>query len=77
MSRTDSSCRHDFEHGENGKNIGIPLKDFTDEAFAGLCKGGAESEHVPVAGVKQFMGYETWEQERQKAMHKMIAQMKG
>lgn len=68
--------RHDAEHGEKGKDIGIPLKDFTDEAFAGLCKPGKEGEHVPVAGARNFMGYDSWEQERQKTMLKMMESMK-
>ena len=45
---------HDFEFGEKGKDIGMPLKDFTEEAFEGLCKEGKENEQVPVQAVKDF-----------------------
>ncbi|KAK3714463.1 hypothetical protein LTR37_007769 [Vermiconidia calcicola] len=52
---------HDFEHGEKGKNIGMPLNEFTEEAFEGLCKKGTENEQVPVQAVKTFMGFNGWE----------------
>lgn len=68
---------HDHEHGEKGKEIGMPLKDFVEEAFEGLCKEGTGNEQVPVQAVKTFMGFNTWEQERQKTMHKMIEMMRG
>lgn len=66
---------HDFEMGDKGKEVGMPLKDFTEEAFEGLCK--EDNEQVPVQAVKTFMGFGEggWEQERQKTMHKMIAMM--
>ena len=37
---------HDFEMGDKGKDVGMPLKDFTEEAFEGLCKKGKEGEQV-------------------------------
>ena len=61
---------HDFESGDKGKDIGMPLKDFTEEAFEGLCS--ESNEQVPVQAVKTFMGFNTWEQERQKIMMKFI-----
>ena len=65
---------HDFEFGEKGKEVGMPLKDFTEEAFEGLCKQGKEGEQVPVQAAKSsFYG---WEQERQKMMLHMIEMMK-
>lgn len=63
---------HDVEYGNKGKHIGMPLKDFTEEAFEGLCKDGKEGEQVPVQAVKEFMGFNSWEQERQKSMFKMM-----
>lgn len=65
---------HDYEMGEKGKHVGMPLKDFTEEAFEGLCKD--DNEQVPVQAVKEFMGFNGWEQERQKTMFKMIEAMK-
>lgn len=67
---------HDFEFGDKGKNIGMPLKDFTDEAFEGLCKSGDDNEQVPVQAVKDNMGFYEWEMQRQEKMHGMIAMMK-
>nr|POE56321.1 putative oxidoreductase dlte [Quercus suber] len=59
---------HDHEMGEKGKHVGMPLKDFTEEAFAGLCS--EDNEQVAVQMVKSFMGFDTWEQERQRAFLK-------
>ena len=67
---------HDFEFGDRGKNIGMPLKDFTEEAFEGLCKPGKEGEQVPVQAVKERMGFYEWEQERQNKMLQMMEMMK-
>ena len=60
---------HDFEMGEKGKDVGMPLKDFTEEAFEGLCR--EDNEQVPVQAVKSFMGFDGWEQERQQTFFKM------
>lgn len=63
---------HDFEMGEKGKHVGMPLNEFTEEAFEGLCK--KDNEQIPVQMAKQsFYG---WEQERQKTMLMMNEQMK-
>lgn len=55
---------HDFEYGDKGKEVGMPLKDFINEAFEGLCKD--DNEQVPVQAVKESFGFNGWEQERQK-----------
>lgn len=60
---------HDFEMGDKGKDVGMPLKDFIEEAFEGLCKD--DNEQIPVQAVKSFMGFYGWEQERQKTFLKM------
>ena len=57
--------------GNKGASIGMPLKDFTEEAYEGLCREGDGNEQVPVQAVKTFMGFNSWEQERQKTMLKM------
>lgn len=67
---------HDFEMGERGKHVGMPLDEFVEEAFEGLCKTGKGNEQVPVQAVKNFMGFYGWEQERQKTMLKMMESMK-
>ncbi|KAK5168205.1 uncharacterized protein LTR77_006774 [Saxophila tyrrhenica] len=66
---------HDHEFGDKGKQIGMPLKEFTEEAFEGLCKSGKDNEQVPVQAVKQSMGFDGWEQERQKKMFQMKEMM--
>ena len=66
---------HDFEHGDKGKHIGMPLKDFTEEAFEGL--SADDNEQVPVQAVKTFMGFNSWEQERQKTFVKMNEMIKS
>lgn len=64
---------HDFEMGqEKGRNVGMPLKDFTEEAFEGLCKGGKQGEQVPIQAVKDFMGFYDWEMQRQEKMLKIM-----
>jgi len=66
---------HDAKHQpdiENGSQIGMPLADFTNEAYAGLAAG---NEQVPVGSSKQ--SFDTWEAQRQKAFHGMIKAMSG
>jgi short-subunit dehydrogenase involved in D-alanine esterification of teichoic acids len=55
--------------GDKGKNIGMPLKDFTEEAWAGL--SSEDNEQVPVQMVKTMMGFQSWEKERQATAAKM------
>jgi short-subunit dehydrogenase involved in D-alanine esterification of teichoic acids len=48
---------HDHESGaEKGRAIGMPLEDFTNEAFEDLIKKGVENEQVPVQAVERFIG---------------------
>lgn len=61
--------------GDKGKEVGMPLKDFTEEAFEGLCS--ESNEQVPVQMVKTFMGFNGWEQERQANFQKMAELMKS
>jgi len=61
---------HDAKHQpdiENGRSIGMPLAEFTDEAYAGLAKG---EEQIAIGMSKS--AFDTWELERQKAFHGMI-----
>ncbi|KAK4540379.1 hypothetical protein LTR36_009236 [Oleoguttula mirabilis] len=67
-------AKHQPEMGDRGKNLGMPLKEFTDEAFEGL--NAEDNEQVPVQMVKTFLGFNGWEQERQKTMLKMAEMMK-
>ncbi|KAK1020817.1 hypothetical protein LTR33_018712, partial [Friedmanniomyces endolithicus] len=60
--------------GDRGKDIGMPLNEFTDEAWAVL--SAEDNEQVPVQMVKTMMGFNGWEQERQKTAQKMWASMK-
>lgn len=53
----------------------MPLKDFTEEAFAGLC--AEDNEQIPVQMVKTHMGFNSWEQERQGNFQKMAEMMKA
>ncbi|KAK4556586.1 hypothetical protein LTR86_006157 [Recurvomyces mirabilis] len=55
--------------GDSGKNIGMPLEDFTNEAWEGL--SSEDNEQVPVQMVKTAMGFNSWEKERQAAAQKM------
>ena len=68
---------HDFEFGDRGKHMGMPLKDFTEEAFEGLCREGKAGEQVPVQMARRH--FDSWEQERQKSMlhiHEMLKQQR-
>lgn len=40
----------------------MPLEDFIEETFEALCS--KNNELIPVGAVKDFMGFNTWEQER-------------
>ncbi|MCJ1290870.1 hypothetical protein MMC34_002412 [Xylographa carneopallida] len=66
---------HDAKHQpdiKNGSQIGMPLADFTNEAYAGLAAG---DEQVAVGSSKQ--SFDTWEAQRQKAFRGMIKAMSG
>ncbi|PNS20314.1 Zinc-type alcohol dehydrogenase-like protein [Sphaceloma murrayae] len=65
---------HDEKHQpdiKNGRQIGMPLKDFTEEAYAGLAAG---HEEVAVEAAKRW--HDAVETPRQEAFHKMTAMMK-
>lgn len=48
---------HDHESGqEKGRQLGLPLKDFTKEAFEGLRREGDGNEQIPVQNGKELMG---------------------
>ncbi|KAA6414722.1 MAG: short-chain dehydrogenase reductase [Lasallia pustulata] len=66
---------HDEKHQpdlKHGSQIGMPLDQFTQEAYDGLAAG---KEQVPVGMSKQ--PFDTWEAERQKQFHGMIEAMAG
>ena len=66
---------HDFEMGkEKGGQVGMPLADFVNEAWESL--SSESHEQVPVQAVKTFMGFNSWEQERQKTAQLMWNSMK-
>lgn len=64
---------HDFETGEKGKAVGMPLADFVEEAFEGLCR--EENEQIAVENVKDKYGIDEWEQDRQKNFRELNAFM--
>lgn len=58
--------KHQPEFKGRGRQMGMPLGEFTEEAYAGL--NSEDNEQVPVQAVKQFFGFYEWEMERQKKM---------
>jgi len=66
---------HDDKHQPDlqgkGNHIGMPLDEFTEEAYKGL--NSAENEQVPVGMSRK--AFDSWEQERQKQLDEMIARM--
>ncbi|CAK3743604.1 hypothetical protein AC579_1380 [Lecanosticta acicola] len=67
--------KHQPEFQGKGGNIGMPLADFVEEAYAGL--NSKENEQVPVENVHKMMGFNEWEMERQNKMNKMYEMMKA
>lgn len=66
---------HDSKHQpdlKDGGNFGMPLDEFTEEAWKGLCGGQTD---VAVGMAK--MSYEGWEKERQGAFRMMIEKGAG
>lgn len=64
---------HDAKHQpdiKNGSQIGMPLEEFTNAAWAGLEAG---KDQIPV-GMSEG-SFNGWEQERQKAFHGMNAHL--
>ncbi|KAI6846021.1 short-chain dehydrogenase/ reductase-like protein [Hortaea werneckii] len=66
--------KHQPEFQGKGRSLGMPLDEFTEEAWAGL--SADDNEQVPVQAVKTFMGFNGWEKERQGTMMKMMEMMK-
>ena len=65
---------HDEKHQpdiKNGRNIGMPLDEFTEEAYNGLVAG---KEEVAVQRAKQW--YDAFEPQRQELFHEMVGMMK-
>ena len=65
---------HDQKHQpdiKDGRSIGMPLDEFTEEAYNGLAAG---KEEVAVQHAKQW--YDAFEPKRQELFHKMVAMMK-
>ncbi|KAK4627236.1 hypothetical protein CLAFUW4_04439 [Fulvia fulva] len=58
--------KHQPEFKGRGRQLGMPLDQFTEEAYAGL--NSDDNEQVPVQAVKKFFGFYDWEMERQKKM---------
>ncbi|CZR53015.1 probable short-chain dehydrogenase involved in D-alanine esterification of lipoteichoic acid and wall teichoic acid (D-alanine transfer protein) [Phialocephala subalpina] len=66
---------HDEKHQpdiKDGRNFGMPLKEFTNEAWAGLSQG---LEDVPVGMSKA--SYDSWEAERRSKFEGIVKQMGG
>ena len=65
---------HDEKHQpdiKNGRSIGIPIEEFTERAWKGLCQGKTD---VPV-GTSEGP-YKGWEQERQEQFRRMMEGMR-
>ncbi|MCJ1250721.1 hypothetical protein MMC30_007949 [Trapelia coarctata] len=66
---------HDEKHQpdiQNGRSIGMPLDQFTEEAYAGLAAG---KDQVAVGTVA--LGFEAFEWKRQEAFQGMVKMMSG
>ena len=57
---------------KNGRQIGMPLNEFTDEAYEGLAAG---KDQIPVGSAKDW--FESFEPQRQEKFHGMIKAMGG
>ncbi|KAI1614192.1 hypothetical protein EDD37DRAFT_682945 [Exophiala viscosa] len=66
---------HDEKHQpdiKNGSSMGMPLDQFTDQAYAGLANG---SEQIPVGMAQQ--SFDNFEIKRQEGFAKMVKMMSG
>ncbi|KAL2439040.1 hypothetical protein ABEF95_015641 [Exophiala dermatitidis] len=66
---------HDEKHQpdiKNGRAIGMPLDEFTNQAYAGLASG---SEQVPVGTAKQ--AFDAFEVKRQEIFAQMVKALRG
>ena len=69
LNRSDTAELHDKKHQpdlKNGESIGMPLTEFTDEAYEGLAAG---KEEVTVQQAKQW--YDKFEPRRQEVFHNL------
>ena len=65
---------HDEKHQpdiKNGRSVGMPLDEFTEEAYKGLAAG---KEEVAVEKAEEW--YHAFEPQRQELFHKLVALMK-
>ncbi|CAD6440427.1 911f46ec-7fd7-409e-bc1f-18b551df2505 [Sclerotinia trifoliorum] len=68
---------HDEKHQpdiKNGRSIGMPLDEFTEEAWRGLERG---DEDIPVGTTLRGFGYEVVEMGRKRLFGEMMEKMKG
>lgn len=68
---------HDEKHQpdiKNGRSFGMPLQEFTEEAWKGLERG---DEDIPVGTTWTGFGYEGVEMSRKKLFGEMMEKMKG
>ncbi|KAH7350923.1 hypothetical protein BKA65DRAFT_549910 [Rhexocercosporidium sp. MPI-PUGE-AT-0058] len=66
---------HDTKHQpdlEDGRNFGMPLDEFTEEAWRGLCAGETD-----VAVGMARISYEGWESQRQREFRGMVEKSAG
>lgn len=67
---------HDTKHQpdlKDGHLIGMPLDEFTEEAWAGLCEG---KDQIPVGSAKEaFANFEAKRQEAYQHMTRMLSQL--
>ena len=66
---------HDEKHQpdiKNGRQIGMPLDQFTEEAYQGLAAG---KEQIPVGSAKDW--YDSFEGQRQETFHSMVKAFSG
>jgi hypothetical protein len=66
---------HDEKHQpdiKNGGQIGMPLNEFTEEAYQGLAAG---KEQIPVGSAKDW--FDSFEPQRQETFHGLVKAMSG
>jgi hypothetical protein len=66
---------HDEKHQpdiKNGGQIGMPLDEFTEEAYQGLAAG---KEQIPVGSAK--VRFDSFEPQRQETFHGLVKAMSG
>ncbi len=66
---------HDEKHQpdiKNGRQIGMPLDEFTEETYQSLAAG---KEQIPVGSAKDW--FNSFEPQRQETFHEMVTAMSG